>query len=77
LPIGPTGRSPVWQSWQEIGVAAFAWKTPFVVLAVKVPLATVSVVQFIQFVAAAALAWQLLQSPKPVKEWFIWFFTVV
>jgi hypothetical protein len=57
-----------WQSWQVVGVVAtFAWKTPFVVLAVEEPLAEFSVTQFAQFVAAAAVAWQLVQSPRPVN----------
>jgi hypothetical protein len=54
-----------WQFRQVLGeVGVFAWKTPFVVLAVKVPLATVSVTQFAQFAVAAAVVWQLVQSER-------------
>jgi hypothetical protein len=41
--------------------------------AVLVPLAAFSVTQFTQFAAAAAVAWQLVQSGRLVAEWFIWF----
>jgi hypothetical protein len=57
-----------WQSTQVEGaVGTLPWKIPFAVLAVKVPLATVSVTQFAQFVAAAEVAWQLVQSVSPLN----------
>jgi hypothetical protein len=53
------------------------WKTPRELLAVEVPLATLSATQLAQFEAAAAVAWQPVQSGSPVNVWFIWFFTVL